>query len=776
MFSTLREMASRRAMDGNRVRSAIYAFVLLAGLLLASTGFGSGIEQQLRNVRDDWRRHPASGAVYIVDIDAKSLARIAAWPWPRRAYARLLDRLDKAHPDAVAFDIDLSAPSNARDDLAFANALARFGSTVILPTFRQTSSADSKRMIENLPLKPFAEHAFVASVNVHPDQDGVIRDYSYGERTGGIVRPSIGALLSGANGNIGRQFSVDQSIDPDTIPRSSFVDILDGKVPDAQFRGRKILVGATAVELGDRYPTTRYGIQPGVVVQAMAVETLLEGGSLNSIGPWPIFIFASLAGLIIATRTARQTRQIAMLLAMSSVLAVPAIMEQMRWGSAAVVPSLILLAMLGLGLTMLDVLHTIRRARSTDSETGLHTVRAFARTIGPSEKLYVAAHISNFSQIGTLISVEQRGAFLRKIIDRLSLGPRTSELARYDAATFVWTVEQRMDDVVDHLSALHALFRQPIESDGRKLNPTITFGLSNNAGDAHRALAEAVQASTRAAEEGLTWCLHSEALNAESDRAQAILGEIEQAIADGEIWIAYQPKLDLSLDRISGAEALVRWRHPQRGPISPDQFIPVLEQARRIDQLTLFIADLVFRDMQRWQASGQTLKIAINVSAVLLSNAAFVKALTERLVAQPELAANLTIEVTESAAMSDEDSAIETLNALVELGVTISIDDYGTGQSTLSYLKRFPASEIKIDQSFIKNLATSRSDQLLVRSTVELAHSLGFDVVAEGIEDQETLDILRNIGCDRGQGWQIGKPMPASELERICEASKSMAA
>jgi diguanylate cyclase len=289
--------------------------------------------------------------------------------------------------------------------------------------------------------------------------------------------------------------------------------------------------------------------------------------------------------------------------------------------------------------------------------------------------------------------------------------------------------------------------------------------------DAEQLVAKSSLAADRADENGHRWMLHNDQLTGEADRALVLLADIDAALADGHIHVVYQPKWSLKEGRISGAEALVRWRHPILGPIAPDQFIPVLEQNGHLQAMTLFVVDACIAERARWVAAGLDMGVAVNVSAALLDDMAFVAALVGRVRACGDDARALTFEVTESATVASTKTAIGTLTALRSLGARISIDDYGTGQSTLSYIRSFPADEIKIDKSFVTRILDSNSDQILVRSTIELAHDLGFAVVAEGVEDGECLSRLADYNCDVAQGWHIGKPMSSAELVALVQGA-----
>lgn len=254
------------------------------------------------------------------------------------------------------------------------------------------------------------------------------------------------------------------------------------------------------------------------------------------------------------------------------------------------------------------------------------------------------------------------------------------------------------------------------------------------------------------------------------------MGELDEAISRHELLVLYQPKLALGSGRIASVEALIRWEHPERGFLRPDSFIPLAEQNDRIADLTLYVLHQTIEDVRTWGRQGLSLDAAINISARLVSEPSFIAAAEAILLEIGPLCQRLIFEVTESAAMDNPDAAIEALHLFRKLGVAISMDDYGTGQSSLTYLKTLPLTELKIDRSFVQFAHRDRNDALLVRSTVQMAHELGLQVVAEGVEDEACLDFLRRIECDYAQGYLIGKPMPAADLgalvfEKECRAA-----
>ncbi|GAA2520900.1 putative bifunctional diguanylate cyclase/phosphodiesterase [Winogradskya humida] len=246
----------------------------------------------------------------------------------------------------------------------------------------------------------------------------------------------------------------------------------------------------------------------------------------------------------------------------------------------------------------------------------------------------------------------------------------------------------------------------------------------------------------------------------------ALLGELRQALdADDQIVVHYQPKVAVTDGRLVGVEALVRWEHPQRGRIAPDAFIPIAENTTLIRTLTTKVMTAAITQTRAWAANGLHIPVAVNLSARCLTDPDLPHQVLALLAANAVPPSLLHLEITESAVMTDPQRAMLVLRDLRDAGIQLSLDDFGTGHSSMSYLQRLPVDELKIDRSFIKDLVTNRGDQVLVRSLIDLAHNLGLRVVAEGVEDEQSLGLLRELGCDVAQGYHLGRPAPASALD-----------
>lgn len=244
----------------------------------------------------------------------------------------------------------------------------------------------------------------------------------------------------------------------------------------------------------------------------------------------------------------------------------------------------------------------------------------------------------------------------------------------------------------------------------------------------------------------------------------ALIGELRRAIEQDQLLLYYQPKISLKTEHIDGVEALVRWQHPERGIIPPDQFIPLAEHTGLIRPLTEWVLSRSLQQCRDWLRAGLNLKVSVNLSARSLHDPHLTRRVAALLETWKVPAQSLELELTETALMADPARGVEMLLELHEMGVRIAIDDYGTGYSSLAYLKRLPLDAIKIDKSFVLNLLANEGDSFIVRSVADLGHSLGLEVVAEGVEDAQTLRLLSMMGCDLAQGYHLSRPLPAAEL------------
>ncbi|CAN7489592.1 EAL domain-containing protein [Caballeronia sp. LjRoot29] len=261
------------------------------------------------------------------------------------------------------------------------------------------------------------------------------------------------------------------------------------------------------------------------------------------------------------------------------------------------------------------------------------------------------------------------------------------------------------------------------------------------------------------------FALYDEKHDHNSAERLSLMSELRQAIEHDQLTLYYQPKVDLATHTVKYVEALIRWEHPTRGFVAPDQFIPFAEQTGYIKTISRWVADKAIHQCAMWREQGIELAVSVNVSARELIQSTLPEMFHSMLEKYGVPAEWIWVEITESAILDDPDHAIETLDRLRALGIRISIDDFGTGYSSLSYLKRMPVDELKIDKSFVMGMATDKDDETIVRSTIDLGHNMGLKVVAEGVETEEMLEQLKEMRCDLVQGFHLSRPLPPAKLE-----------
>lgn len=256
----------------------------------------------------------------------------------------------------------------------------------------------------------------------------------------------------------------------------------------------------------------------------------------------------------------------------------------------------------------------------------------------------------------------------------------------------------------------------------------------------------------------------------------ALMAELAPAIDSGQLSLRYQPQVDARTGRIVAFEGLVRWDHPVRGSLGPERFVPIAEHSGTIHRLTERVLADGIRQARAWIESGRDVQVAINISTRDLLEDHMPDRLSAMLAAEGLPAERIILEITESGLMADQERAIRTVTRLREVGVGVSIDDYGTGFSSIAYLRRLHPTEVKIDRSFVSAMATDTDAGAIVRATIDLAHVLGVTVVAEGVEDEAIRERLVELGVDRMQGYAIGRPMSVADLDIAIAARGPVAA
>jgi diguanylate cyclase (GGDEF)-like protein len=419
-----------------------------------------------------------------------------------------------------------------------------------------------------------------------------------------------------------------------------------------------------------------------------------------------------------------------------------------------------------------------RRQARTDELTGLPNRRSVYEALeradrdltGGSSLAVLVIDLDRFKEINDSLGHAAGDALLRQVGPRLTDQLRSGDLlGRLGGDEFVVVASD-----VDEAAALalgqrlRAELQRPFRFGSMALTVDASVGVAVGPGQSGSAeellqLADLAMYSAKSGRTGAA--LYDDARDGQGRHRLETVEQLRQGIAAGELVLHYQPKLNLRSGGVDGVEALVRWAHPTRGLLYPDAFIDLAESAGLMSRLTAAVLDMALAQCRSWTDAGLPLGVAVNVSPTDLVDDAFPAQVADLLVRHRLPASSLVLEVTESLLMADRVRAISVLDRLRTAGVGVSIDDYGTGYSSLAYLASLPVTELKLDRAFVASMPSSPRAAAVVTSTLQLAQSLGLVLVAEGAEDQETVEALTDLDCDVVQGYHISRPLPPAQLE-----------
>ena len=914
-------------MDFKLKRLLVIAAVACAALSIQVSGLLRPIDASLSERRMAFSPRDAGGEVVFLGIDKLSLDAVGTWPWPRDIHAEIIRRLGDLGAAEIYFDIEFGTPSNAASDEILAQAIRTSPAAIVLPVLLQeaTLSAGGRQIEAGLPLPMFRDAAWLATVNVIPDPDGVIRRFPYGQMVDGDELPSIPAMLSGVLGPSDSEFSIDFSISPDSVAVHSVAELLDGELGAEALRGKRIVVGAHAIELRDNFAVPVHGIISGAMLQILAAETLSQGRAL--VEPRMIVLVSTLAGLLsclVFLPFLRSLRNALLALASASVtVEVAAFVVQSGLGLVAPTATLHLMIAGIAGGLIVQELHVLgwllRFARlenrfsqeilrqvfddSTDAillvDEQNRIVNASRRAIelfgGPSSgqsdpfgelalpealaadirrsisdtkaggwtdpghadlTLGVAgetriveyhlvpsvlplpsrsaggavgegcvicvtardvtdrrrreASLDRVSKIDELTGALRRAEFIRKLNGcpedesgkafvvyalklrgfktvNLTLGrrvgddvlrstvrrigecdPRLGSVARLGSDVFAVHSACALD--LDEAAAigrvLVAAICEPYGSDRSTARVGVHVGVAfheqPHGRDGETTLNNAEQALDEARKVfGDAVRSFDPDTSTRQEKARRIERSLWSALANDQFFVAYQPQVRLSDLKIIGAEALVRWRHPTMGMVSPGDFIEIAETSGFIEDLGRWVLHQACEDAAGWPAD---MSVAVNVSPVQFQRGDVIADVKRTLASTGLPASRLHLEITESFFVEGSDEIRETLHDLRTMGISLALDDFGSGFSSFGYLANFPLDKIKADQMFVRKLRPGDKNHAILKSIHLLAHELDLTLICEGIETSDQLEFLRSIGCEQGQGYLFGKPQSQQDL------------
>lgn len=691
----------------------------------------------------------------IVSVDAGGENLVGS---PARQ-AEVLRRVLAASPDHVFADLPATLGTDRSADGEFFRVAEAGGGRVdvVLRANHDSSAEVGQLSLPHTGLPPLMRT--VASV-------WTMNFYGYAiaappaVQVDGRIFPSI--VGNGSDRSLpDRPVVPDFAVDPATIPLVTAGEILSGKVPARDLAGKTVFITTTSPEFATQLGYLGQGRRPLVYADIAGIKGAQAGIPTNA-GGFPLLI-ALLTMIVLAQRLHRPGAKAAAygLAVVVIIVAPPLLMEQRIIASNA--PALLALLAYVPARIWQKWQH---RATMTNGRSGLPNIEALVTTGIPEGFDVVAASIERFDEILSSLPRDLHGECSRQIARRLSLASGDSRVYSTDNGHFVWLDEPRpMESLVAHLEGLRALFSAPLVIGDHLLDTNIHFGVDRISGSLPvRRVQAALASANEALAKGKLYEEYEERRMVEASWELSLHARIDEGLRNGDIWLALQPQLDIRTGRVAAAEALIRWSDPERGMIPPDAFILQAERAGRIEAITYWVMERAIDAAIELNRIAPPFTISINLSARMADHPGLLERMGEIVRRRGFDCSLMTIEVTETFSMANRDVARVNLAGLRDMGFRLSIDDFGTGQASLAYLAEIPSDEIKLDKRFIQMVTSDRRERLIVRTLIKLAHALGQEVVAEGIEDAATLAALKQMNCDIGQGYFIGRPARLEDL------------
>ena len=422
----------------------------------------------------------------------------------------------------------------------------------------------------------------------------------------------------------------------------------------------------------------------------------------------------------------------------------------------------------GIALRSRDMQRDVVRMARQDLLTGLpNRDRFLQRGQNQLDKgcrpALLVLNIDRFQAVNDVLGFQVGDAVTIEVGKRLS-GVANALVARTQGTEFglLWPTPQRLSELRGQIDAA---FADPVSVMGQSLDISLSVGVACHGGETMATLMRNAEIALRVARSRhLGWVSYEPEMDKSRPENLSLLSELSLALEQSQVQLFLQPKVRICDGTVNSAEALVRWRHPARGLMAPNDFVPFAEQTGRISALTLWVLRETARLTSSWRREGERITVSVNISTHDLRDASLVDRVRQIVASEGAQAADIRLEVTESGVMDDPDAALAVLHALRREGFSLSIDDFGTGYSSLAYLQKLPAAELKIDRAFVSKVAPDSDAAALLDSIIALGHRMGLSVVAEGAETAQEWALLKRLGCDYVQGWFAAKAMPAAEF------------
>lgn len=749
----------------NRRRFRIGFYAVLVGVLAGLSGLTVPIEDVAISLRSAVRNQPAPQTVVVVGIDDRTLDSVGARDVTRQQEALAIDRLIAAGAKRVFFDRPFSYAKDAAGDVALIEATAKAKGRVFIGVGAGQSDGPFGPL-SDIPAAKFRQHTGLMAISglYHPLDLGASFPITWDTTLGTV--PSMSAKLANRTpeslkmrwleplaGMPAGFYRPDYSYDYRTIPTLSFIDVMRGGFDREAVAGKDVVIGPTSRVYNDhhRLPAVMEDI-PGIYFHAIASYTYAKP-LLMKLGWLPALLIVS-AIIVFALRQGR------------SLVGWPMVWIGILLGSATfmldsygiefeIAPALVTAS---IALFRSATLRRYEVAEQTNATSGLPSLQQLRMDEHTDKGSLVALKVRNYGAIVSSFDSAVEAQLAREIARRVRLSD-TDAVIYHEGDKFLWISRiANTVDLLENLEGLHRLVQGGIAIEGREVDLTFNCGVDiAHDRSIEKRIANALQSAEQAVREDELVCIYEPDNNGVHWEI-SLLSALDRAIDSGHVWVAYQPKLDLASGRIKGAEALARWTDPERGPISPDKFIQIAEEYHRIDRITRFVLGEAVRTARDLRAIIPDFTMSVNISAQLLRFAGLPDMIMSALRAENMQPDCLVLEITETDRLDRSSKTYAMMESLVAAGFELSIDDFGTGNATIDYLRFLPAVEVKIDKVFVGAITSDPKDRLLIQSIIEMAHSLDRRVVAEGVENAAMLSVLEAMRCDQIQGYHIGRP------------------
>lgn len=765
---------------------------IIAGIVALAGSFGllRAADEGLRDFRFALDERSPSGDIVFVEINAESLEAVGVWPWPRRIYAQVLDRLFELGAREVVLDIDFSVASNPEDDQLFEDALARAGGYALLAAFQQLPRLGEMPVL-TMPLPRFADQASPVGVNVSTDSSGTVRSMLPAISAAGVTIPSLAVALARLTPPTG-EFLIDYSIDPTMVDRVSLADLIENRVAPKRIEARQVVVGASVLELRDIMVTPVHGALPGALIQIIGAESVKQGRALAPPNPFTTLLLVLCATFLAALMGGRLAHASGIVAALSSMLVLEASafaahkLAGVLTDTAATHLIIASGMVLALGLEAFEkrrlhreaaqqrqaALEKLAHAATYDELTGAFTRSAFIGIINDAIALgkpfaVLTFGLDRFDRINGALGHYVGDQVLREVVGRIRQ-LLDSKMGRIGTDRFALLL---IDSGVMEATAraIRLALRQTFIVDGHEVVVGAHVGATGwqPAGEMQTAanlLARSELArGVAAVSPNSALICHSPEMDKSVDDARVMELELRQALTKHQIEVHFQGQVDLQSGRFIGGEALARWRSSELGQVPPSRFIALAEDTGLAVPLGRYLFEEACTLAAHWP---RELRLAINVSPSQFEYDD-VPLLIDRALRFTNLApSRLDIEITEGLLLNGGRSTLDMLAVIRSMGVGIALDDFGTGYSSLSYLAGLPISKLKVDQSFVRGLTEDRRMESIVKAVLDMCNSLDIAAVAEGIETEQQASWLRENYCAMGQGYLFHRPSPQSQFLR----------